>query len=80
MMTIMGGIAEFESGLIRERCEEGITKAKEKGAKYGRPPSLDPSQRRRIAERYSAGETMAELSRKHECGQATIWRALRQAN
>jgi DNA invertase Pin-like site-specific DNA recombinase len=24
MMTIMGGIAEFERGLIRQRCEEGI--------------------------------------------------------
>ena len=28
MMTIMGGIAEFERGLIRKRCEEGIASAR----------------------------------------------------
>jgi DNA invertase Pin-like site-specific DNA recombinase len=76
MMTIMGGIAEFERGLIRKRCEEGIERAKRKGTKFGRPSALDASQRRRIAERYTAGETMAELAREYECGEATIWRAL----
>src|SRR6516165_9851337 len=76
VMTIMGGIAEFERSLIRKRCEEGIERAKRKGTKFGRPTALDASQRRRIAERYAAGETMAELARKYECGDATIWRAL----
>ena len=76
MMTIMGGIAEFERGLIRKRCEEGIAKAKTKGTKFGRPSALDVGQRRHIAERYAAGETMAELAREYECGEATIWRAL----
>ena len=75
-MTIMGGIAEFERNLIRKRCEEGIERAKRKGTKFGRPTTLDHSQRRRIAERYTAGETMAELAREYECGEATIWRAL----
>lgn len=76
MMTIMGGIAEFERGLIRKRCEEGIASAKRKGTKFGRPSALDAGQRRRIAERYAGGETMAELAREYECGEATIWRAL----
>jgi DNA invertase Pin-like site-specific DNA recombinase len=72
--TIMGGIAEFERSLIRKRCEEGIERARRKGTKFGRPAALDASQRRRIAERYAAGETMAELARECECGEATIWR------
>src|SRR6516165_3864008 len=76
MLTIMGGIAEFERGLIRKRCEEGIERAKRKGTKFGRPTALDTGQRRRIAERYAAGETMAELAREYGCGEATIWRAL----
>ena len=37
VMTIMGGIAEFERNLIRKRCEEGIQRAKRKGTKFGRP-------------------------------------------
>jgi DNA invertase Pin-like site-specific DNA recombinase len=62
----MGGIVEFERGLIRKRCEEGIERAKAKGTQFGRPTRLDPSQRRRIAERYAAGETMADLAREYE--------------
>ena len=77
MITVLGGVAEFERELIRERCEEGIKRAKCKGTQFGRPSVLDPSQRRRIAERYTAGETMAELARDYQCGEATIWRALR---
>ena len=37
MLTIMGGIAEFERGLIRKRCEEGIERAKANGKQFGRP-------------------------------------------
>jgi len=64
MLTIMGGIAEFERGLIRKRCEEGIERAKANGKQFGRPTALDHGQRRRVAERYAAGETMAELARE----------------
>jgi DNA invertase Pin-like site-specific DNA recombinase len=76
LMTIMGGVAEFERELIRDRCDEGIERAKRKGTKFGRPAALDSSQRRTIAERYAKGETMAELAREYEVGEATIWRAL----
>ena len=59
MLTIMGGIAEFERGLIRKRCEEGIERAKAKGKQFGRPTALDAaSAAHRRALR--AGETMAE--------------------
>lgn len=46
MMTVMGGIAEFERGLIQARCEEGIARAREQGKKFGRPSALDAGQRR----------------------------------
>jgi hypothetical protein len=42
-------------------------------------PWLDTShagERRRIADRYAAGETMATLARGYECGEATLWCAL----
>jgi DNA invertase Pin-like site-specific DNA recombinase len=76
VMAIMGGIAEFERSLIRKRCLEGIERAKRKGTKFGRPRSLDESERKRVADRYAAGETMAELAREYHCGEATIWRSL----
>ena len=76
MLAIMGGLAEFERELIRKRCQAGIDRAKAKGTKFGRRPVLDASQRKRLAERYAAGETMAALAREYDCGEATIWRAL----
>jgi DNA invertase Pin-like site-specific DNA recombinase len=74
--TVMGGLAEFERKLIRQRCEEGIKQAKAKGTKFGRRSVLDHSQRKKIAERYANGETMAALAAEYGCGEATIWRVL----
>lgn len=79
MLTIMGGISEFERGLIQARCEAGIAKARAKGKKFGRPSALDAGQKRKIADRYADGETMAELAREYEVGEATIFRALKAA-
>lgn len=77
VITIMSGIAEFERKLIMTRTEAGIAKAREKGKKFGRPSVLDVGQKRKIAERYAAGETMAALAADYEVGEATIFRALR---
>jgi DNA invertase Pin-like site-specific DNA recombinase len=76
MLAIMGGIAEFERGLIRKRCEEGIERAKRKGTKFGRPSALDEGERRVVAERYAKGATIVELAQEYEVGAGTIWRSL----
>jgi len=76
VVTIMSGIAEFERKLITARCEEGIAKARANGKKFGRPSALDVGQKRKIADRYAAGETMAALAQEYEVGEATIFRAL----
>jgi DNA invertase Pin-like site-specific DNA recombinase len=76
MLTIMGGIAEFERGLIRRRCEEGIERAKRKGTKFGRPSALDDGEKRMMAERYAKGETMEQLAKDYGVGIGSIWRSL----
>ena len=76
VITIMSGIAEFERKLILSRTEAGITKAREQGKKFGRPSALDVGQKRKIAERYAAGETMQALADEYEVGVASIHRAL----
>ena len=76
ILTVMGGLAELERKLIRQRCDEGLKRARAKGVKFGRPSVLDHSQRKKIAERYASGETMADLAMEYGCGEATIWRAL----
>jgi DNA invertase Pin-like site-specific DNA recombinase len=76
ILTIMGGIAEFERKLIRSRCEAGIARAKAMGKHLGRKSVLDAGQRRKIAERHANGESMAKLALDYEVGVATIHRAL----
>ena len=38
---IFGALAEFERGLIRERCNAGIEAKKARGGEAGRPPALN---------------------------------------
>jgi DNA invertase Pin-like site-specific DNA recombinase len=76
VVTIMSGINEFERSLILSRTEAGIAKARANGKKFGRPSALDVTQKRKIAERYAAGETMAALAMDYDVGEATIFRAL----
>jgi DNA invertase Pin-like site-specific DNA recombinase len=76
MLTIMGGIAEFERNLIRKRCDEGIERAKAKGVTFGRKRKLDKNLVRAAADRYAKGETMAELAEVYGVSEPTIWRAL----
>jgi DNA invertase Pin-like site-specific DNA recombinase len=70
MLTIMGGIAEFERSLIRSRTEAGIERAKRLGKKFGRPARLDEGQKRAIPERHGKGATMPELPRNTESASA----------
>jgi DNA invertase Pin-like site-specific DNA recombinase len=79
VITIMSGIAQFERSLILTRTEAGIAKARANGKKFGRPSALDVGQKRKIADRYAAGETMAALAADYEVGEATIFRALQGA-
>jgi DNA invertase Pin-like site-specific DNA recombinase len=46
MLTVLGGLAEFERELIRDRTGEGRKRAKAQGVHMGRPPKLTPHQQR----------------------------------
>src|SRR3954467_2063325 len=45
MLTVLGGLAEFERELIRARTGEGRERAKKRGVKLGRKPKLTLHQR-----------------------------------
>ena len=42
-MGILALIAEFENDIRRERQMDGITKARDRGVKFGRKPQLLPN-------------------------------------
>src|SRR5438270_12715803 len=64
MLTVLGGLAEFERALIMARTQAGIQRARKRGVTFGRPTKLNPKQRRMIAARHAAGETAAVLARE----------------
>jgi DNA invertase Pin-like site-specific DNA recombinase len=75
MLTVLGGLAEFERELIRARTGEGRIRAKARGVKFGRPRKMTPHQRQEALQRLHAGETMADVARTYAVDAATIsWR------
>ncbi len=75
MLTILGGLAEFERELIRARTGEGRERAKAKGVKMGRKPKLTDHQKREaIKRRDKAEETLAEIGRSYNVSGWTIAR------
>ena len=56
MLTVLGGLAEFERDLIRARTSEGRERAKARGVKMGRKPKLTPHQQREAIRRRDSGE------------------------
>src|SRR5467141_732842 len=63
MLTVLGGLAEFERELIRARTGEGRERAKARGVHMGRPPKLTPHQRQEALRRRGAGESLSDIAR-----------------
>lgn len=75
MLTILGGLAEFERDLIRARTSEGKQRARERGVHMGRPPALTDHQRREALVRRERGlETLAEIALSYNVHRSTIAR------
>jgi DNA invertase Pin-like site-specific DNA recombinase len=76
MLTVLGGLAEFERELIRARTGEGRKRAKERGVRFGRPRKMTPHQRQEAIQRLAAGETQADVARTYNVDATTIGRLL----
>lgn len=75
MLTVLGGLAEFERELIRTRTGEGRARAKARGQSLGRPFKLTDHQKREAVARYKKGdETLADIGRSYNVSAATISR------
>ncbi len=75
ILTVLGGLAEFERELIRARTGEGRERAKARGQHIGRPPKLTPHQRAEAVRRRDKGEdTLAEIGRSYNVSPQTIGR------
>jgi DNA invertase Pin-like site-specific DNA recombinase len=74
MLTVLGGLAEFERDLIRARTGEGRDRAKARGVKMGRKPKLTSHQQAEAIKRREAGEPVREIARTYNVHNSTISR------
>jgi DNA invertase Pin-like site-specific DNA recombinase len=74
MLTVLGGLAEFERELIKARTGEGRARAKAEGVHMGRPPKLTPHQRREAIARRDSGEALMDIARTYGVSHTTIGR------
>jgi DNA invertase Pin-like site-specific DNA recombinase len=74
MLTVLGGLAEFERELIRARTGEGRELATKRGVKFGRPAKLTPHQRREAIARRERGDLLTEIARIYNVSDSTISR------
>src|SRR3954470_7861628 len=74
MLTILGGLAEFERELIKARTAEGRERAKGRGVRMGRKHKLTPHQRDEVRKRKAEGQSVRELGRSYNVSPNTISR------
>lgn len=76
MLTVLGGLAEFERELIRTRTGEGRARAIDRGVKMGRKPKMTAHQIKEALRRREAGETHREIARSYNVSHSTISRLM----
>jgi DNA invertase Pin-like site-specific DNA recombinase len=74
MLTVLGGLAEFERELIKARTGEGRARAKLAGVRMGRKPKLSAHQIIEIRDRKRLGESVRFLARSYGVSPNTISR------
>jgi DNA invertase Pin-like site-specific DNA recombinase len=74
MLTVLGGLAEFERELILARTDDGRKRAKARGVRFGRPRKLTLHQRKEALARLANGETQADIAQSYAVDPTTIGR------
>ena len=74
MLTVLGGLAEFEREIIRARTGEGRARAKARGQSLGRKHKLTLHQQEEVRTRKAAGDSVREIARSYNVSPATISR------
>ena len=78
IMTVFGGIAEFERSLILTRTQEGREAAQARGVAFGRPSKLRSDQKEVVRDLVKNGQSIAAVARTFNVHPATIYRCLEE--
>jgi len=74
MLTVLGGLAEFERHLILARTGEGRARAQARGVRFGRKRKLTVHQQQEALARRVNGEALVDIARSYAVSHSTISR------
>jgi DNA invertase Pin-like site-specific DNA recombinase len=75
---IFGALAEFERDIIRERTQAGLTAARARGRKGGRPKALTSKKTEQLRTLYNdKNRSIGEICRTLSISRATLYRYIR---
>ncbi|RTL79136.1 MAG: recombinase family protein [Hyphomicrobiales bacterium] len=72
ILTVLGGLAEFERDLIRQLRARAALELQVRGVHMGRPSKLTPHQQREALKALSSGEVQADIARRFNVHPAAI--------
>jgi DNA invertase Pin-like site-specific DNA recombinase len=76
VFEVIAGVAEFEQSLARQRTSTGRTAARERGVRFGRPPSLTMEQISQGRQMIADGTSLRKAASRLGCHYASLFRAL----
>jgi len=74
MLTVLGGLPEYERHLILARTSESRQRAQQRGVRFGRKPKLTLHQQQEALARRARGEALVEIARSYTVSHSTISR------
>ncbi|WP_234842464.1 recombinase family protein [Sinorhizobium meliloti] len=72
LFNIFGSLAQYERAVTTERVTAGLTAARRRGRKGGRPPSLDPEKIEQIIAALDSGTSKASVCRTFKVPRSTL--------
>ena len=77
---LFAALTQFERSLIVERTQAGLTAAKKRGARLGRPPALKMAQVKHARTLIEAGERPTDVAESMGVNRSTLYRALKKVS
>ena len=77
MLTLLGGVAEFEREIMLERQREGIAKAKAQGKYKGRAPTAQ-AKAQEVVKLHQEGIGGTEIAKRLGIGRSSVYRILNE--
>lgn len=78
-MAVVNAVAEFEHGLLIERTQAGLIRAKAEGKAIGRPSALSSQQQAEVRAKRAEGASLGRLAKVYGVSRAAIQWVRRKA-